>query len=210
MQTLLAEIRILASRIGGIRSILLHLALLLAFGFWIPKLKGIDFLDTQVLGAYACLGLLFAAPATAQAFPAGESSNFPQAKARIFAGVLYGEIVAALLVGSGIATVYLTNRGGFVPQPDWLTLARCAMFGLAASGLLASMAALVAVRLSKSMAMICLRMAFFGLLVLYYFRGQWLPDVGLTGASVCLALAGLFIELLRRSYRDRGSVSPWA
>jgi hypothetical protein len=49
--------------------------------------------------------------------------------------------------------------------------------------------------------MICLRLAFFGLLILFYYRGQWLPDVGLTGAAACLVLAGLFVELLRRACR---------
>lgn len=201
METLLTEMRILAARIAGWRSILLHLALFLAFGILIPKLKGIDFLDSQVLGAYACLGLIFAGPATAQAFEQDSVANFGQARARIFAGVLYGEVVAGVLVGLGVVTVNLTNRGGFVPQPDWITIGRCGLFGLAASGLLAAMAALLAVRFSKNMAMIALRICFFGLLVLYYFRGQWLADASIAAAIVCLAIAGLFTELLRRSYR---------
>jgi hypothetical protein len=201
METTITEIRILASRLGSLRSVLLHLALLAAFGIWIPQMKGLDFLDTQILGAYTCLGLLFAAPATAQAFPDGVSASFQQAKARIFAGVLYGEIVTFALVGTGIATVYLTHRGSFVPQPDWETLARCAMFGLGAAAMLASLAALVAVRLSRRMAMLSLRFAFFGLLIVYFYRGQHLTDVGLTGATACLVIAGLFVELLRRTCR---------
>jgi hypothetical protein len=201
MDTLLAELRVLASRLGSLRSILLHLALLAAFGIWVPRLKGLDFLDSQILGAYACLGLLFAAPATVQAFPEGFSSSFKQAKARIFGGVLYGEIVTLALIGTGIATVYLTYRGHFVPQPDWETLARCALFGLGASVMLASLAALASVRFSRRIAMLCLRMVFFGLLVLYFYRGQWLSDVGLAGASVCLVIAGMFIALLKRACR---------
>ncbi len=198
METLFDEIRIFASRIGGLRSVLLHLGLLAVFGIWIPHLKSLDFFDPQVLGAYSCLGLIFAGPATAQSFQEGTPS-FRQAKARIFAGVLYGELVVFALVAAGIATVYLSNRGGFVPTPDWISLARSAMFGLGASAMFASLAAWVAVRHSRRAAMICLRLAFFGLLVLFYFRGQWLPDVGLIGASACFALAGMFIELLRRA-----------
>ena len=197
----MGEIRILASRIGSARSILLHVALLVAFGIWIPQMKGVDFLDSQILGAYACLGLLFAGPATAQAFQQGHSSTFEQAKARIFAGVLYGEIVTLAVAGAGIATVYLTHRKGYVPEPDWETLARCALFGLGASVMLASLAALVAVRFSRTMAMISLRLAFFGLLILYFYRGQHLTEVGLAAAGACSVVAGLFIELLRRSYR---------
>jgi len=201
METLISELRILASRIGSLRSILLHLALLAAFGIWIPQAKGVDFLDSQVLGAYVCLGLIFAAPAAAQVFPPEFAPSFRQAMARIFASVLYGEIVALTLAGSGIATVYLTHRGSFVPQPDWETLARCALFGLAASAMLASLAALVTIRFSRGAAMICLRVAFFGLLILYYYRGQWLADVGLTGAAAWFVVTGLFVALLKRACR---------
>jgi hypothetical protein len=201
METLIAEMRLFGVRISSLRSILPHLALLFAFGFMTPKLKGLDFLDSQVLGAYACLGIIFAAPAAAQAFPAGVGASFQQAKARIFVSVLYGEIVSVTLLGAGVATVDLTHRGSFVPQPDWVTIARCAMFGLGASGMLASLAALIVVRFSRGLAMLCLRLAFFGLLILYFYRGQWLAHVGLTGASACLAVAGLLIVLLRRVCR---------
>jgi hypothetical protein len=201
MQVLFNEIRVFASRLSGWRSVLPHLALLAAFGFMTPSLKGIDFLDTQVLGAYACLGILFAGPATAQAFPAGAPSTFGQAKARIFVAVLYGEIVSMVLLFAGVATVFARNRGSYVPEPDWETLSRCALFGLAASGMLASLAALVTVRFSRPAAIWCLRLTFFGLLLLYFYRGQRLADVGITAAIACLVVAGLFIEILRRSYR---------
>jgi hypothetical protein len=201
METLFDEIRLFASRIGTWRSILPHLALLIAFGIVIPQLKGLDFLDTQVLGAYACLGIIFAPPATAQSFPAGVGTSFRQAIIRTLVSVAYGEIVSLALLSTGIATVYLTNRGSFVPQPDWESLARSATFGLGASAMLASLAALITVRFSRSVAMICLRLAFFGLLILFYFRGRWLPDIGLAAATACLIVAGLEIEVLRRVCR---------
>ena len=201
MRIFFAEIRLFGSRIGSWRSILAHLALLFAFGFMIPKMKGVDFLDSQVLGAYACLAILFAPPATAQAFLDGSAASFQLAKARILVSVVYGEIVSITLLSAGVATVYLTLRGSFLPQPDWVTIARCAMFGLGASGMLASLAALIAVRFSHRVALTCLRLAFFGLLILYFYRGQWLADVSLTGASACLAVAGLFLVLLKRVCR---------
>lgn len=201
MKTILAELRIFASGIFSFRSILLHLALLAAFGVWIPRMKGLDFLDIQVLAAYACLGLLFAGPATAQLFTRDLAASFAQAKARIFVGVLYGEIVVMTLLGAGIATVYLSQRGGYVPEPDWPTLAKAAMFGFGAAVMLASMAALVTVRFSKKIAVMCLRLTFFGLLILFFYKGQRLPDVGLIGTAICLVLASLFIEGLRRVCR---------
>lgn len=201
MKTTLAELRIFASRIFTFRSILLHLALLAAFGIWIPRMKGIDFLDIQVLAAYACLGLLFAGPASAQLFTGDSATSFTQAKARIFVGVLYGEIVVLTLLGTAIATVYLSLRGSFVPEPDWPTLAKSAMFGFGAAVMLASMAALATLRFSRGIAVMCLRLTFFGLLVLFFYKGQRLPEVGLMGAAICLAASGLFMEALRRVCR---------
>jgi hypothetical protein len=64
--------------------------------------------------------------------------------------------------------------------------------------MLASLAGVVAARFSKGVALICLRMAFFALLVAFYYWGRWLPDVGLTATALCFAVAGLSIGLLRR------------
>jgi hypothetical protein len=197
METLFDEIRVFASRIGNLRSVLLHLGLLAALGIWVSRLKGLDFLDPAVLGAYACLGLLFAGPAVAQSFPEGIPS-FKQATARVLVGVLYGEMVALALLAAGIATVYLSYRGRFVPTPDWESLATSATFGLGACAMFAALAALLAVRFSRRMAIIWLRLAFFGLLILLYYQGQKLLEVGLTGAGACLVAGGIFLELLRR------------
>ena len=199
MGTLFEEIRIFAVRIGTLRSLLLHVALVLVFGIWIPRMKDLDFLDTQVLGAYACLGLIFAAPAAAQAFQGDVFPTFRQVLARVFASVLYGELVVAALLAAGIGTIYVMRRGGFVPTPDWDTLARCALFGLSAAAMLASLAAWVTVEFSRRIAMVCLRVAFFGLLILFYFRGQRLPDIGLVGAAACLGPTVVFLALLRRA-----------
>jgi hypothetical protein len=207
MRTIFNEIRLFGKRIGGTRSVLLHVLLLAAFGIWLPHGKGLDFLDSQVLGAYACLGLIFAGPATAQSFTETFTPSFAVAKARVLVGVLYGEAAVIALTGAGIATVYFGLRGKYVPSPDWETLARSAMLGLGGAGLMASMAAWITVRFSRNIATICLRVVFFGLLVLFFYRGQWLPEVSLQGASVCLVGAGLFVELLRRTCRSSPSLT---
>ena len=201
MHTLLTEAQIFAFRIGSFRSILLHLALLAAFGVWVPRMKGLDFLDSQVLAAYACLGLIFAAPAAAQAFSDTDAPSFQQAKARIFVAVLYGEVIGLALLGAGIATVYWMHRGRYVPTLDWPGLAKSVLFGLGATAALASMAAWLTVKFSRRVAMICLRLAFFGLLVLYFYRGQSLEEAGLSGAVAGLAAAGLFVSLLKKACR---------
>jgi hypothetical protein len=201
MKTLVGEVRSFAVRFGALRSVLLHLLLLAAFGIGIPRLKGVDFLDSQVLSAYACLGLLFAGPATAQSLSEG-GAVFAQAIARILAGVLYGEVVVIALLGTGIATVYLSNRGAYVPTPDWITVFGSVLFGLGASVLFASIAAWVTVRFSEGIARMSLRLMFFGLLVLFFYRGQRLQDVGLYGAMACVAVAVIFAVLLKRACRS--------
>ncbi|HVO99609.1 MAG TPA: hypothetical protein VMT15_16170 [Bryobacteraceae bacterium] len=200
METILAEIRVFAARIGGSRSILLHLAVLTAFGVWIPRAKGLDFLDPQVLGAYLCLGLLFAGPAAAQSFSEGFAPPpFSLAIARVVTGVLYGEAAVGALTGAGIATVYLSLRGQFIPQLDLPSLMKPATLGLGGAVMVAAMAAWMAVRFSRRAAMIALRFIFFALLILFYYRGQWLPEVAWTGAAVCFAVAALFIVMLRKA-----------
>src|SRR5487761_2278562 len=125
MGTIFEEIRMFAARIGSSRSVLLHLAVLAAFGVWIPRAKGLDFLDPQVLGAYVCLGLIFSGPAAAQSFTG--PAPFRVAIARVVTGVLYGEAAVAALTGAGLAAVYLTPRSRFVPPLDWPSLAKAAM-----------------------------------------------------------------------------------
>jgi hypothetical protein len=111
----------------------------------------------------------------------------------------------ATLTGAGIATVYFFNHGGYIPTPDWPTLARSATLGLGAAALVASMAAWLAVRFSTRIATIVMRLVFFALLILFFYKGQWLPEVGLLGAAVCMAIAGLFIDLLRRACQSSPS-----
>jgi hypothetical protein len=195
------EIRTFCARLAGLRPILLHLALLAAFGVWIPRAKGIDFFEPEVLGAYACLGLIFAGPAVAQSSAEGFAPPFALAIARIVTGVLYGEAVVAALIGTGIATIHILLRGHYIPSPDWPSLASCAIFGLCGAAMAASMAAWLASQFSRQAATVTLRVLFFSLLILFYYRGHWLTDVAFKGAAICFALTAIFLLLLRRACR---------
>src|SRR5712691_3017664 len=62
-------------RPGGLRTVLIHVALVAVFGVYLPWQKGLDFLDPVITTAYACLSVLFAAPAAAQAFAAGRAGS---------------------------------------------------------------------------------------------------------------------------------------
>ena len=50
---------------GWIRVLPVYLVVIAIFGVFLPWQRGRDFLDAVILGAYACLGVVFAAPAAA-------------------------------------------------------------------------------------------------------------------------------------------------
>src|SRR6185437_705197 len=87
----------------SLRTILIHAALIAVFGVALPWSKGIGFIDPVITSAYACLGILFAAPAAAQAFEQRPRSA-KEAFARIGLAVLYGEAMAIAMLGAGRAS----------------------------------------------------------------------------------------------------------
>jgi hypothetical protein len=180
--------------LGGSKGVLLHLALVAVFGVFLPWKKGIEFFDPVILSAYACLGVLFAAPIAAQAFADVRPESMSAAIARIAAAVLYGECVVIAFLGAGIATVYFTHRHSVFFAPDLVGLGFAALLGLTGSFAFAALAAWISLRFSAAAARGALRMMFLLLLFLFFFRSQWLPDVAEMGALLCLGigLAAMF------------------
>ena len=82
--TLMGQLGFRAGNWG--RAVLTHATLVALFGVALPWMKGVAFLDQVVLGAYACMGVVFAGPAAAQ----GIDPRTGNAGARILACVLYG------------------------------------------------------------------------------------------------------------------------
>ena len=74
-----------------IRALPVYLLVIGIFGVFLPWQKGRDFLDSVILGAYACLGIVFAAPAAAAEFE--KDPTIQVALARVAISVLYGELV---------------------------------------------------------------------------------------------------------------------
>ena len=198
----LPEVRALLVRIGIAgphrgRGILTHVALLAVFGVWLPWMKGIEFLDSVVLAAYTCLGILFAGPVAAQAFAEGSPPSKAVAMARVAVAVLYGESVAVAFLLSALATVYATLRQRLLFAPDWVTIASAGALGLTASIALAAAAGWMTLRFSAGAARAAQRVLFLLLLLLFFFRSRWLPDVAGTAALVVLVLAVLMVLMLR-------------
>lgn len=184
----------------GPRAILVHLAVVAAFGVYLPWMKGFDFLDPAMLAAYACLGVLFAAPAAAQAFDDEPPRSMTDAMARIGMAVLYGECMMLTILASGFMTVYTTRaylrRARLAPDVD--TLVASGALGLAGSLALAALAACMALRFSPGVARAGLRAIFLLLLGAFFLWQRRLPDVADTGALVCLLVAAAAIFALRK------------
>ena len=96
-------------------TVLLYVALIAVFGVLLPWTKGLDFLDPVMTSAYACLGVLFAGPATAEAFAEKRPDSLKAALRRVAKAVIYGEALALAMLIAGVATVgvlyVLVNAG---------------------------------------------------------------------------------------------------
>ncbi len=197
------QARELGSRLGigrssGVRIQLLHLAVVAVFGVYVPWMKGLAFLDPVILAPYACLGVFFAAPAAAQAFEEGVPVSMKAVLARILVAVVYGEAMATAILLAGFITVYARHPRLGVFSPELVTFAAAGLLGVTASIVLAAAATWITLRFSAGSARRALRLIFLLLLVLFYLRSNWLPDVADTAALICLAISAAEIFALRR------------
>jgi len=176
----------LRSRIG-LRVVLVHLAIVAVFGVLFPWIRGIGFVDPVMTSAYACLGVLFAAPAVAQSFGMERPGSMNDALARIIMALAYGELMTVVILLAGFMTVYATRPFAFAP--DLETLAMAGLFGLAASLAMAAIAGWMTLRLSAGVARQGMRVLFLLLLCLFFYKSGWLPDVAGEAALISVAIA---------------------
>lgn len=191
-----AEWAIFTARLGR-RALPLHILLLAIFGIVLPWAKGIEFLDPVILSAYACLGVIFAAPASAQLF-ADPPRSMATVFTRIAIAVLYGELMSIGMIVLALATVYLTHPHLPIP-PDFVSLAASIAFGIACSFALSAIAGWSALQFSPPAARAMIRVIFLTLLVVFFFRSRWLPDIGLEGALIALAAGAAALLAIRRT-----------
>jgi hypothetical protein len=190
-------------RTAWMRAMPVYILLIGVFGVFLPWQKGRDFLDSVMLGAYACLGVVFAAPAAASGFE--RIPTTPQALARVLISVLYGEFVAGVMLLLGTVTVYVSRAGRIVVGPDLRSLAECAALGLTLSLAVATAAVWISLRFSPGAAKGVVRVVFLGLLAAFYLRSGWLPDVALPGAGIALVASIVFFAGLRATLAAGGS-----
>jgi len=200
------EGRELGTRLGfeakPLRTILVHIAVVVVFGVFLPWWLGVQFLDPVTIAAYACLGVLFAAPAAAQAFAGPRPQSLREALARIVIATLYGELMAVAILLAGFGTIFMTPARAFLTL-DFVSLGEAGALGLAGSFALASIAALIGLLLPPGAARMALRVIFLTLLMLFFFRSRWLPDVAVIGSLVCVGAALAAIAAVRNVIASR-------
>jgi len=169
---------------GWIRSLSPYVLVIGVFGVLLPWQKGRDFLDSVILGAYACLGVVFAAPVAAAEF-----ERFPtvqKALARVLISVFYGELLAAVMLVLGIATVYVSRGVRIVVGPDFQSLTECAVLGFTLSWAVSAVGVWLSLKISPRAAKTAVRLVFVALLAAFYLRSGWLPAVAIRGAGIAL------------------------
>jgi hypothetical protein len=145
------------------------LLIVVAFGILVPWYKGFTFLDPRMIVAYACLALLFVAPASAEAASAATSVK------RIFRVVAYGWGMALLILVSALVTINLTRWQGEILTPPLEVCAAALVFSLSASIAIAAFSAVLARHLSAAAVKMVLRLGFLLVLLVFAFSSR-MPD----------------------------------
>jgi len=148
-----------------------------AFGILVPLYKGFGFLDPRIVAAYACLALLFVAPASAELAAKHDKSAPPTAiLAKIGLIVAWGWGITVLILATAIVTLNLVARGGGLLAPPTGFLAAVLTFSLSASIAIAILGAILAGRFSATGVKNILRTGFLAILLLLIFGSRVLPE----------------------------------
>jgi hypothetical protein len=176
---------------GRWRAAAIHGAVFLVFGFLLPWTKGVPFLDSVILGAYACMGVVFTAPAAAAAF---DHPDPGRVLARIAACAAYGCAFAWTMLVAGVMTVYFSAP--FLIGLDLQAVAESVLFGAMLSTAAAALAVWLTLRFSPRAARGAMRGVFLALLLAFVWYSRWLPDIALRGAAIAGAVAAVCLALL--------------
>jgi hypothetical protein len=159
------------------RQALVILIAVIAFGVLVPLYKGFGFLDSSILAAYACLALLFVAPASAELAAAQGKSTPPAAiLGRIALIVAWGWGITVVILVTAIVTLNLVARGGGFLAPPWGLLAAVLTFSLIASIAIAILGAILARRFSAAGVKNILRIGFLAILLALIFGSRVFPE----------------------------------
>ncbi len=186
--------------VSALRVIFVHFAVIAIFGVLIPWRKGLDFLDPVLIGAYSCLGVLFAAPASMISFERNRPKSLGAVFKQLGKAVGYGEVMALVFLAAGVATVSWSRGRLHLPLLD--DLAATALLGLMLSIGTSLFAAWLTLHSSATSARAAIRFVLLLLIGIFFFGSMRLPDIALSAAAVMAIIAGLLIFLLRREIRQ--------
>jgi hypothetical protein len=159
------------------------LMVVVAFGILVPIYKGVGFLDSRILAAYACLALLFVAPASAELAAArAQSTSVSGLAAQIALIVAWGWGMTVVILATAFATLNIVSRGGPMIAPPAQFMAAVLVFSLSASIAIALLGAVLARRFSAGGVKNILRTGFLAILLVFVFGSRVLPE------SVTLAI----------------------
>ncbi len=199
------------------RQAVVLILIVVAFGVLVPWYKGFAILDPRMIVAYACLAVLFVAPASAESAAACQQDEAPASVLRRIAVVVaYGWGVTLLILLTAFVTLNLTNWRGAAITPPVLLCSAALTFSLAASSMVAALGAVLARRFTASSVKTILRLAFLVVLLAFAFSARFLPDewqivlsehttrraitrLAWEGSAICAIVAALLlIPLLRK------------
>jgi hypothetical protein len=158
------------------RQAVVILIVVAAFGILFPLYKGFGFLDSRILAAYACLALLFVAPASAELAAAGKSSAPAAVIRRIAVIIAWGWGITVVIIATAIVTLNLMSRSGGWLAPPWGFLAAILTFSLSASAAIAMLGAVLARRFSAASVKNILRIGFLAILLAMVFSSRLFPE----------------------------------
>jgi len=185
-----------AARLAAAQPWTTQLLILAVFGVALPFLKGLDFFDPLILGAYTCLGAVFAPPAASSGFVIPSRAG---AEVRIAVCVAYGELMALGMTLLGVATVYFSHLGGPFFPPALDALLESAVFGFLLTIALSTMAVWLTLRYSPGIAKLALRLVFLALLAWFFLRGRSVFFAFVLQNSLVALAAGIVFWIALRS-----------
>jgi len=159
------------------RQAIVVLIVVIAFGILVPIYKGFGILDPRIIAAYACLALLFVAPASAElAATHGKGATAFGILARIAIIVAWGWGITVLILGTAIVTLNIMSRRGGLIAPPLGFIVAVLVFSLSASVAIAMLGAVLTRRFSAAAVKNIMRTAFLVILVALSFGSRVLPQ----------------------------------
>lgn len=150
-----------------------------------------------MVSAYACMGLIFSAPAAVDAFAKSRPQSMKEVFRRVGLAAGYGEGLALLMLMLGTVTINFGRRGR--PRlPELDILAESGLLGIAATAAMTLLAGWMTLRFSAGRARLGTRALLFFLLLEFWLHSARLPEAGLAGTGLSIVISGALVYLLYR------------